>query len=328
MITITGGAGFIGTSVCAHLTRDAQPFEIIDKVVSREFPSQTRLADLRNPHDLEAAIAPGTNILHLAAEHRDDVRPTSLYHDVNVQGAENLCASAEKKGVRKIVFTSTVAVYGFADPGTDESGPIRPFNEYGRSKAQAENVLRRWQSHDPNDRTLVIVRPTVVFGERNRGNVYNLIRQIHSGRFMMVGNGLNRKSMAYVENVSSFLIHCLQFPPGVHVYNYVDKPDFTMNELVSEVHRLLGRTSRHSIRLPYLLGLGIGHIFDAVAVASRRQFPISAIRVKKFCSNSVYGTSIAHSGFIPPVCLVDAFERTVRYEFLEKHGDSHAFYSE
>ncbi len=87
----------------------------------------------------------------------------------------------------------------------------------------------------------MIVRPTVVFGEQNRGNVYNLLRQIASGKFMMIGDGTNRKSMAYVENVAAFLEYSLGFENGVHIYNYIDKPDFDMNTLVSKVNKALGK---------------------------------------------------------------------------------------
>jgi nucleoside-diphosphate-sugar epimerase len=80
-------------------------------------------------------------------------------------------------------------------------------------------VYKAWQEKDPENRKLVIVRLTVVFGEQNRGNVYNLFRQIASGKFMMIGDGTNRKSMAYVENVAAFLEYSLGFENGVHIYN-------------------------------------------------------------------------------------------------------------
>ena len=103
-----------------------------------------------------------------------------------------------------LVFTSSVAVYGFAAPDTDEKGPLHPFNDYGRTKMEAEEVYQEWLKGGTG-RMLTIVRPTVVFGPRNRGNVYNLLRQMASGRFAMVGSGKNVKSMAFVENVASFL---------------------------------------------------------------------------------------------------------------------------
>jgi nucleoside-diphosphate-sugar epimerase len=219
-------------------------------------------------------------------------------------------------------------VYGFAPVGTDESGIIKPFNDYGRTKYEAEQVLRAWQEEDPDRRTLVIVRPTVVFGENNRGNVYNLLRQIASGRFVMVGSGTNRKSMAYVENVAAFLEHSLMSPPGVHVFNYVDKPDFTMNELVKQVSGLLGKIYASRVRLPFSVGLLIGGCFDVLSKLSRRKFPISAVRVRKFCANSVYGSAIGSTGFTPPVPLEQALVRTVRHEFVEPASGGPLFYSE
>lgn len=89
-------------------------------------------------------------------------------------------------GIDKIIFTSSVAVYGFTPKGADESKELNPFNYYGRTKMLAEEVYRKWQTEDKM-RPLVIVRPTVVFSERNRGNVYNLLKHIASGHFVMVG---------------------------------------------------------------------------------------------------------------------------------------------
>jgi nucleoside-diphosphate-sugar epimerase len=172
------------------------------------------------------------------------------------------------------------------------------------------------------------VRPTVVFGERNRGNVYNLIKQIASGRFVMIGNGLNKKSMAYVENIAAFLNYSLGFDPGIHVYNYIDKPDFTMNQLVSHVNGLLGKSKKIKVRLPYQFGLLIGKIFDVASKLSDKKFSISSIRVKKFCSNSIFSSRISSTGFSPPVPLIEALERTIRYEFIENHQHESVFYSE
>jgi GlcNAc-P-P-Und epimerase len=327
-IDVVGGSGFIGTCLCKRFVRSGKPFQILDKAPSLAFPDQAVLADVRSLDELRAHVAEGAALINLAAEHRDDVRPLSLYDEVNVGGARNLCTVAREKHVNTIVFTSTVAVYGFAPLGTDESGTIAPFNDYGRTKFEAEQVFRAWQAEAPAERTLVILRPTVVFGEQNRGNVYNLLRQMASGRFVMVGRGENRKSMAYVENVAAFIEYSLGFAPGVHVYNYIDKPDFSMNGLVARVNRMLGRPERIRVRLPYALGYVIGKGFDVVAAITGKRFAISAIRVKKFCANSVYNTAIEQTGFVPPVPLEVALEQTVRHEFLEDHSGENVFYTE
>jgi GlcNAc-P-P-Und epimerase len=328
-VDVIGGSGFIGTRLVRRLKSKNQfILKIIDKAPSQSFSKLVTDCDVRSVEQLRKAISEQSIVVNLAAEHRDDVRPLSLYDDVNVGGAKNICAIANEKNVRIIIFTSTVAVYGFAPIGTDESGKIAPFNDYGRTKYEAEQVFKAWQSEAPSERTLVIIRPTVVFGEQNRGNVYNLLRQIASGKFFMVGNGENRKSMAYVENVTAFIEYSISFKPGVHIYNFIDKPDFTMNTLVGNVNRILGRPERIGFRLPFALGYLIGKGFDLVAAMTGKRFAISSIRVKKFCANSVYNTAIDKTGFVPPVPLEQALSQTVRYEFVESHEHEGVFYTE
>lgn len=328
MVCVIGGSGFIGTCLSQRLTTDGNSVRIIDKAPSRAFPDLALLADVRDLEALRQSIPENAVLINLAAEHRDDVRPLSLYEEVNVAGARNICTVAREKNVKTIIFTSTVAVYGFAPIGTDESGKIAPFNDYGRSKYAAEQVFSAWQAEAPDVRTLVIIRPTVIFGEQNRGNVYNLLRQIASGRFVMVGKGENRKSMAYVENIAAFIEYSMSFKAGVHVYNFIDKPDFTMNTLVAGVNRILGRPDKIGFRLPYSVGYLIGKGFDLAAAVTGKRFAISSIRVKKFCANSVYNTAVEQSGFVPPVPLLEALDRTVRYEFMESHEQEGVFYTE
>ena len=205
-ITVIGGSGFVGTNLCRQLSLKQQDFEIIDLKMSNQFPEKCKIADVRDPATLRNAIT-GDVVVNLAAVHRDDVRDKSEYQRTNVDGAENVALVCEEKGIDKIVFTSTVAVYGFAELGTDENGAINPFNEYGRTKFDAEEKLRAW--HANGDNSLIIVRPTVIFGEGNRGNVFNLLNQIASGKFLMVGKGENKKSMAYIGKIVAFLETCV-----------------------------------------------------------------------------------------------------------------------
>lgn len=326
-ICVVGGSGFVGTRLCKQIS-SSLIFNIFDKAPSATFPDKCLKGDVRNIADLRANVADGSVLINLAAEHRDDVRPLSLYDDVNVGGARNICKVASEKNVKTIVFTSSVAVYGFASIGTDESGKIAPFNDYGRTKYEAEQVFKAWQAESPTDRTLVIIRPTVIFGERNRGNVFNLLRQIASGKFVMIGQGENRKSMAYVENVAAFIGYSLSFKPGVHIFNYIDKPDFTMNRLVLTVKQILGKPQKIGLRLPFAVGYAMGKVFDLFAALTAKRLAISSIRVKKFCADSVYNTAIDQTGFVPPVSLDVALKQTIRYEFIESHDDEPLYFSE
>ena len=192
----------------------------------------------------------------------------------------------------------------------------------------AEQVYKAWQLEDPENRTLVIIRPTVIFGEGNRGNVYNLFRQIALQRFLMFGDGTNRKSMAYVENVVAFIEHSLSFAPGLHIYNYIDKPDFDMNKLVSFVRKTLFNKSNVGLRLPGFVGIALGYIADLVTIIISKPLPISSIRVKKFMATTQYASSVNDTGFVPPVTLEEGLTRTLRYEFIEDNSDKRTFETE
>ena len=325
-ILIIGGAGFVGTRLANRFSRGAEKYVLGDIDTSSPVDNIVEL-DVEAPTSL-GQVAGAKSIINLAAVHRDDVRPLSRYDDVNVQGAKNVCDAASKHGVNKIIFTSSVAIYGFAPADTDESGCPNYFNDYGRTKYLAEQVYKEWQAEDPENRTLVIVRPTVIFGEGNRGNVFNLLKQIASRRFVMFGNGKNRKSMAYVENVAAFLEYSLSFKPGLHIYNYIDKPDFDMNTLVSEARKTLFGKNNVGLRLPAFLGMAIGYFADVVAKLTGKTLPVSSIRVKKFMGTTQFASSVSETGFVPPVSLEDGLARTLRYEFLEDNSDKLTFETE
>ena len=158
--------------------------------------------------------------------------------------------------------------------------------------------------------------------------MYNLLKQIASRRFVMFGNGKNRKSMAYVENVAAFLEHSLSFKPGLHIYNYIDKPDFDMNILVSEVRKTLFGKDNVGLRLPIFLGMAIGYFADVVAKLTGKALPVSSIRVKKFMGTTQFASSVSETGFVPPVSLGEGLARTLRYEFLEDNSDKRTFETE
>ena len=325
-IAIIGGAGFLGTRLVSRIKASTIEYSIFDIDQSKLLENMMYL-DVEDPESLDK-IRGATCIINLAAVHRDNVRPLSRYDDVNVQGAVNVCDAARKYGINNIIFTSSVAIYGFAPADTDESGEPNYFNDYGRTKYLAEQLYKEWQADDPDNRTLVIVRPTVIFGEGNRGNVYNLLKQIAAGRFVMFGNGKNTKSMAYVENVSAFLEHSLSFKPGLHIYNYIDKPDFDMNTLISAARKTLFGKTNVGLRLPGFVGIALGYVADFAAMIMRKPLPLSSIRVKKFMGTTQFSSSVSDTSFVPPVSLEEGLARTLRYEFIEDNLDKRTFETE
>ena len=326
-VSIIGGSGFVGSNLAKLFTKNNTNFQILDNVNSKFFPEKYIHGDIRNNDDLKQ-IADSDILINLAAVHRDDVRPLSLYDDINVEGSRNICKLAKENGINKIIFTSSVAVYGFAKPNTNENGEINYFNDYGRTKYLAEEVFVDWYNEDPINRTLVIIRPTVIFGKGNRGNVYNLLSQIHSKKFAMFGNGENIKSMAYVKNVAAFINHSLSFDQGLHLYNYIDKPDMNMNKLVSITRKVLFNKPNVGLRMPAFVGKLIGYIADLISFLMKKNLPISSIRVKKFLSTTQFDSSIEITGFEAPYGIEDGLQKTLKYEFIEDNEHKVTFETE
>lgn len=315
-ITLIGGSGFVGTRLLDVLKKTDNLLLNIDKQQSHFFPEYTVLGDVRDKESLTKLLEGTDLVVLLAAEHRDDVSPVSLYYDVNVTGIKNVLEAMEVNHISRLVFTSSVAVYGLNKKNPDEEHEKDPFNHYGKSKWMAETELEKWYGLHP-DWNINILRPTVIFGERNRGNVYNLLKQISGGKFLMIGKGENKKSMAYVGNIVRFIEFCInEKKAGYNVYNYVDKPDFTMNELVMHVGHVLNKNIP-AVHLPYWLGMLGGYGFDLLARLAAKKLSISSVRVKKFCATTQFDAAkVMNSGFKAEYSLAEGLELTLKYEFL------------
>jgi nucleoside-diphosphate-sugar epimerase len=324
-ITIIGGSGFVGS----FLIKELEGFNIgnLDKNPSPFYDKNTVIGDIRVIDEIK--IPKGTDsVVLLAAEHRDDVSPVTLYYDVNVQGTKNVLQAMDSAGVKNLVFTSSVAIYGLNKKNPNETHKEDPFNHYGKSKWEAELVIKEWYENDPTNKLVTIIRPTVIFGERNRGNVYNLLKQISSGKFMMIGKGQNKKSMAYVGNIVALIKDRLEKKElGHHVFNYADKPDFSMVELTQTIEEKM-KIKLPSIKIPYLFGMMGGYGFDFISVLSGKKFSISSVRVQKFCATTQFDSDKVHSSFKAPYTLKEGLDKTLEHEFINTKEDEVLFYSE
>lgn len=320
-VRIIGGAGFVGNRLCGELDN----YQVLDKSLQG-----TNFCDITLPETLASTIASEDAVVLLAAEHRDDVAPTSKYYETNVQGTENVLNEMDRVGCKHLIFTSSVAVYGLNKDNPDEQHPVDPFNHYGKSKWEAEKVIKAWFDKDPDRKCVTIIRPTVIFGEKNRGNVYNLLRQIASGRFLMIGGGNNQKSMAYVGNVVAFIKHRLHLKEdGYHIFNYVDKPDLKMTSLLQVIERSLNKRIP-SVHVPVWLGYLGGYAFDVIAILTQKKLAISSVRIKKFVATTQFDSSKVHSSpFQAPFTLEEGLDRTLKYEFVQTRSeDDDVFYTE
>ena len=125
-VCLIGGNGFIGTNLQAVLENEFETFSFDKKNIknSKNFIE----GDVTNLATLEEGLNKNFDFLiNLAAEHKDNVSPKSLYYDVNVQGSINICNVAKKLNINNIVFLSSVAIYGFSKTPCDEDSEKKTF---------------------------------------------------------------------------------------------------------------------------------------------------------------------------------------------------------
>lgn len=311
-ILVTGSQGFIGSYLVRSLLDAGHSVRGLDKSVKHspqggyEVINSSILngeATLRAMDDVEC-------IIHLAAEHKDQGISKEQYFQVNQIGTHVLLECATEAGVVKIIFFSTVAVYG-GSGAADEGKLPQPTNNYGASKLAAEAEIAIWTAEGP-DRKAVVIRPSVVFGPSNYANIYRLIKKISDGEFWWPGHGRNVKSVAYVENlVSATLFLMDRMPSGIAYYNYSDEPQHTMKELVN----LIAEKAEQQISrfyFPFTIVLaGVG-LLELIGRVIKLQSQITVDRLRKFCQHTEYpAEKIRSLGFRQPFSLEEGIAKTV-----------------
>jgi len=197
--------GFIGYSFQQYINGETTIYDLEEPFY--KYPARYVQEDVRDAEELAKALNGHEIILHLAARHQDFGISRFEYMNANEGGARAVVQAASKVGIERIIFFSSVGVYGDREIGgqrsevrgresevrgqmseiTTENTPLEPTNPYGESKLAAERVFLNW-AKEHSDRSLIIIRPTVVFGPHNRANMYNLIDQIAKGRYINIGN--------------------------------------------------------------------------------------------------------------------------------------------
>jgi len=319
-ILIIGYTGFIGQFLTKKLVQKNHQvigLDINSPSIEQEKICENFIGDILSPDDVTKAAQGVDMIIVLAAKHHDFGVTREEFFRVNEGGVKNLLDCVSKLGIKKIIFYSSVAVYGTQEGATNEMTLPTPDTDYGESKLAAENVIHDWVNKDRN-RCVIIIRPTVVFGPYNYANVYNLIDKIYRKKFLFVGNGNNIKSVAYVANLvdaNIFLIERLK--PGVQIFNYSDEPQMSIEQIVNIIIKYMPH-GIPKIRIPLALAVSSGSVFDFLAKLTGYNFPITGSRMKKFATSTHHKSDkIRKLGFKQRIDVKEGFRRMIEW-YLEK----------
>ena len=312
---IFGGNGFIGTHFAAHLLKHGIAQEVfladIEPIGIARWPKELQelnasgkikyvKLDVRKPIENRELPSHADLIVNLAAVHREPGHQTHEYFETNLPGAENVCAWAEKVNCNWIIFTSSIAPYGTTtedDSERNEKTLPTPNTPYGISKLVAEKIHIAWQRAG-HDRKLMIVRPGVIFGEGEKGNVSRMIRAVLGRYFFYTGNKATRKAGGYIKELCYSMEFMIQRQAERNIplilFNFTMDPAPTMQEYVQTVKKVSGK-KRIVPSMPYPLLMFAAQVIQIVTLGKSGINPMRIYKLIK--PNNIVPEELRKAGY-------------------------------
>lgn len=230
---VFGGGGFIGSHLLRFLATRGE--SILYSVDIRE--PKIRIdgvhyirGDVRNLSEMELPSDVSV-IYNFAAVHTTPGHDTHEYYETNICGATEITAFARRLGVKRIVFTSSISVYGPSEETKSEQTLPSPVSAYGWSKWLSERIHRAWLDETP-DRQLVICRPAVIFGHGEGGNFTRLSKLLKGGFFIYPGRRDTIKACFYVEDLVAAIEYALSLNQRYILFNGTYPDRYTIEQIV------------------------------------------------------------------------------------------------
>jgi len=294
---VTGATGFLGSHVARQLLARGAELRLLVRPSSRtnniaDLPAERVIGDLRGPESLKKGMAGCEFVFHVAADYRLWARHGQELYDSNVEGTRNILQAARDTGVRRVIYTSSVATMGFGNNGrlTDESTPVTISNmigDYKRSKFMAERLVIEAAQAGQN---IVMVNPTTPIGERD-------IKPTPTGRIIV--DFLRRKFPAYVDTGLNLVDvvdcaegHLLAMEKAAPGERYIlGGENLTLKQILDKLAAITGLPSP-KVKLPYAMAYASGVVDTLVTGKMLKREPrvtLDAVRMgrkKMFVSSA------------------------------------------
>lgn len=328
---IFGGSGFIGTHLI-HLLKEecvgqndkiydldiVMPGEegVVPGIVEKNEGVEYIRLDVRKPFDFEFSPTADDIIFNLAAVHRTPGHEDREYFETNIRGAENVTAFAEKHTITKILFTSSIAPYGAAEELKEEVTLPMPNTPYGISKLVAEKIHGIWAVKD-SKRELTIVRPGIVYGKGEHGNMTRLYKGQKGHYFVYTGRHDTIKASIYVKELVRFFKYRMidNYFPGIDLYNCTFEPAFNIQQICVAMQKA---TDMYRY-IPLVPGWILMAVARIVGPIGGKKLGIHPDRIKKLMiSTNISGKKLASCGYKFHYTLEESFRDW--YEDCNREG--------
>src|SRR5882724_258465 len=293
---VTGATGFLGSHIARVLAEQGARLRLLVRPTSdlrniADLNAERVEGDLRDPASIEKALAGCEALFHVAADYRLWIRDPEQMYRSNVEGTRGLIEAARKQGVRRVIYTSSVATMGFGSNGTpaDEDSPVAladMIGHYKRSKFMAEQIALEAGRSGMH---VVTVNPTTPIGEQD-------VKPTPTGRIVV--DFLKRKFPAYVEtglNLVDATVcargHVAALEKGKSGERYIlGGENLTLKQILDKLGRITGLPSP-KIKLPYFFAFATGVIDEAFTGRLLKREPRATIDTVRMGKKKMFASS-------------------------------------
>lgn len=321
LVLVTGATGAIGPLVVeAFLTAGYSIRTLsLDPPPAGACPVDVEalIGDVIDLSAVQAAVQGVESVVHLAAllhvvnppDHLLD-----LYRKINVGGTKNVVESAVKANVRRVLFFSTISVYGDTEGHiVNEDTSPRPDTFYGRTKLEAEKMVLTAKDKTGNPIGTVL-RLAAVYGSRVKGNYRQLLMALERGWFFPIGSGRNRRTVIYDKDIAKAAVLALGHPAAAgRLYNVSDGQYHRLKEMIEAICRALGRIPPRFSLPAAPVRVTVGVFEDALKMIGLKP-PVTRATIDKYLEDVAVDCQLIQKelGFTPGFDLTAGWEEAVR----------------
>jgi nucleoside-diphosphate-sugar epimerase len=305
-IVIFGGSGFVGSHLVNMLYEKFDMIYVADirepgwhssDIIKKKDRITFVMCDIRKPIPEDLFGKSVQCIVNLAAVHTSPGHPSHEYFEANILGANNICEYAEKTSVKKIIFTSSISIYGPGEDEKSENSIPMPSIPYGSSKIIAEFIHREWFNREKNDRTLTIIRPAVIFGHGEGGNFTRIANMLERGFFPYPGRTDTIKGCLYVKDICRFILQQIESGKGYTFFNFCYQQKYTIKDIVTTFSKALGYRAICPVIPLFFVNFGarILSVFQFQFIKNLGLVPDRIVKLVK--STNISSEKLSKSGF-------------------------------
>ena len=283
MNLVTGATGLLGSHICQRLVQAGQPVRALvrassDTAFLDELGVETLIGDLTDPDSCQAACR-GIDVVYHSAAKVGDWGRWPQFQTHTIDATQNIARAARRVNVRCFLHISSISAYGHPNGKhllLDETAPlganVHKWSYYTLAKVAAEKLL--WRMHTAGDLPLTVIRPSWIYGPRDRTSIARLHRMITTRRIKILGSGDNRLNTVYAPNVADACLLAVEhFDRAIgQAYNISNDGQITQRQYLSKLARAFNcpEPSRH---VPYWLAYSLGFDCEAVGRLLRLKKP-------------------------------------------------------